>query len=175
MRLVVVHVLLLAIGCGGGAAGGASLLPGRKPAAVPPGAELDAGGAELGGADLPAAPDAAALVDAGVAPDAAPAPPGDVAPPPADAGGPYGYPRCPEPGGIRACRVRTDAGSDLPDRLRTKEGFICDTCMGASTQPCWTTYGDVGTETTCNPARVILCVPSCSSSLCAPSGSDSCE
>lgn len=34
MRRVVVHVLLLALGCGGGA-GGAGLLPGKKPGEVP--------------------------------------------------------------------------------------------------------------------------------------------
>lgn len=122
MRLVVVHVLLLAIGCGGGGGGSTSLLPGKKPNEVPqpPLGVYDAGAdqaaAQLEAAAPPPAPaDGPALLADG------------AAPPPPDAE--LSYPSCSAIGftetGYKPCDV---PGTPISGRRTADQHFTCAIC-----------------------------------------------
>jgi hypothetical protein len=159
MRLVLVQVVLLAIGCT--QSGSSSPLPGKRPNEVPPTSEA---GVMDSSADL--------STDALAAPDAEPAPPS----PPDAAPGLPPYPRCQVSKYLRstvACKTSTD-------RLRTKEGLVCAACDDVSFHqpfPCWATADEI-LASGCNSTRV-LCVAKCDAAgvaqMCKPSGGLTCD
>src|SRR5689334_22130091 len=122
MRLVVVQVLLLAIGCAGGGSS-SSPTPGKRPNEVP-NPSTEAGVVDSSADDLAASTDAAEPADSAPAsssPDATSALP---------------YPRCQVSKYLRS----TASCKNTTDRLRTKEGLICAACDDVSFHqpfPCW--------------------------------------